>query len=207
MSVLLCDDHVLFADALADALRLVGHEVSAVLSDPDALPAAVELGRPELCLMGVLYQGAYRLDAAINVRRHSPDTVVVLLTATNQAPMWEALEAGVIQGIVAKHCGLRELDRLIRRALSGRRAIGGLVPPQRRRPPEIRLTARETQILSLLDAGLSTDAMADRLGVSAHTVRSHVQGLLQKLNAPNRVHAVQRAHQLGLLHEPLSLPA
>ncbi len=63
------------------------------------------------------------------------------------------------------------------------------------------LTEREYQILSLLDQNLSNVEIADILLISIHTVKRHVEHLLRKLNATDRHHCVQIAHQMGILHK------
>jgi DNA-binding NarL/FixJ family response regulator len=60
-------------------------------------------------------------------------------------------------------------------------------------------TRRELEVLQLLAQGLTNRQMADRLGVSEHTVKFHVTGLLGKFDARTRAEAVARAIRLGLL--------
>ena len=61
-------------------------------------------------------------------------------------------------------------------------------------PDEIgnRLSAREVEVLLLLDEHLTTDEIAQRLYISEHTVRSHVKSLLRKLNVSSRREALER---------------
>jgi DNA-binding NarL/FixJ family response regulator len=61
------------------------------------------------------------------------------------------------------------------------------------------LTAREKEVLSFMAAGLDNRAIADRLVVSYPTIRSHVQKILDKLDAHSRMQAVARAYERGLL--------
>ncbi len=61
------------------------------------------------------------------------------------------------------------------------------------------LTIRETEVLSLLAEGLTNKAIAQRLSISEHTVKFHVNALLTKLDAQSRTDAVVRATRLGLL--------
>jgi DNA-binding NarL/FixJ family response regulator len=56
---------------------------------------------------------------------------------------------------------------------------------------EVELTLRERQTLELLDAGLNTADIGDRLGLSAVTVRRHISGLVRKLNVPDREGALK----------------
>lgn len=63
----------------------------------------------------------------------------------------------------------------------------------------IRLTARETELLRLLARGCTYMQISDRLGVSVHTVESHVKNIYRKLNAHSARAAVSRAGELRLL--------
>jgi DNA-binding NarL/FixJ family response regulator len=64
-----------------------------------------------------------------------------------------------------------------------------------------RLTARETQLLLLLARGFTYIQIGDRLGVSVHTVETHVKNIYRKLNAHSARAAVWRAMELRLLVE------
>ena len=61
------------------------------------------------------------------------------------------------------------------------------------------LTPREREALQLLAEGLPNKAIADRLGISEHTVKFHVNSLMGKLGAQSRTEPVTRATRLGLL--------
>jgi len=61
------------------------------------------------------------------------------------------------------------------------------------------LTPREREVLSLLAEGLSNKAIADRLAISEHTAKFHVNAVLSKLGVQRRTEAVVRAARLGLV--------
>ncbi len=61
------------------------------------------------------------------------------------------------------------------------------------------LSARELEVLRLISAGLSNQAIAERLCISEHTVHRHVANTLSKLDVPSRSAAVAHAAKLGLL--------
>jgi len=74
------------------------------------------------------------------------------------------------------------------------------VRPAARAPsPPGAFTHREREVLGLLAEGLSNRAIAERLSISRHTVKFHVNALLQKLGAEGRTEAVVRAARLGLV--------
>ena len=62
------------------------------------------------------------------------------------------------------------------------------------------LTRRETEILRLLEPGLSNKEIASRLFISPETVKKHTQNIYRKLKASNRRQAVAKAYQLGILY-------
>jgi len=61
------------------------------------------------------------------------------------------------------------------------------------------LTPRELEVLGLIAAGLADKEVADRLGLSPHTVHRHVSNILTKLDVPSRAAAAAHAARLGLL--------
>jgi DNA-binding CsgD family transcriptional regulator len=61
------------------------------------------------------------------------------------------------------------------------------------------LTPREREILSMLAEGLPNKVIASRLGISEHTVKTHLEAVFEKLGASTRAEAVARAVRLGLL--------
>ncbi len=78
----------------------------------------------------------------------------------------------------------------------------GLVPPQPARAPTKgrgELTERERQVVQLLSEGLSNKLIADRLGISDHTAKFHVNGVMMKLGASTRTEAVVEAMRRGLI--------
>ncbi|HXV44690.1 MAG TPA: response regulator transcription factor, partial [Anaerolineae bacterium] len=61
------------------------------------------------------------------------------------------------------------------------------------------LTSRELEILQLIAAGLSNPEIAAALIITTGTVKAHTHRIYGKLNAANRVQAIARARELGLL--------
>ena len=72
-------------------------------------------------------------------------------------------------------------------------------PPAARASASGDFTRREREVLELLAQGLANRAIAERLGISRHTVKFHVNALLQKLGVERRTEAVVRAARLGLV--------
>ncbi|WP_370368642.1 AAA family ATPase [Catenulispora sp. GP43] len=95
--------------------------------------------------------------------------------------------------------GADPLARRLRRRLRG---FGGLVVQRGPRPASVNhpagLTSRQAEVLTLLSAGLSNAAIAERLSVSTRTAEHHVAAVLTKLAVTSRRHAADAAARLGL---------
>jgi two-component system nitrate/nitrite response regulator NarL len=143
----------------------------------------------------------------------SPPSVVALLPDGDIDPL-PLLAAGV-RGLVARDASpsrLRAAIEAVHRGLTvldedpGDALIAAWSPepaieaaPSQRRVGVDDLTPREREVLTLLADGLSNRAIAEGLGISAHTVKFHVDGLLDKLAARSRTHAVVEAVRRGLI--------
>jgi two-component system nitrate/nitrite response regulator NarL len=203
MRLLLSDDHDMFLDALASALTRLGHDVVATLTDPDAVPGAVRSLAPDVCVLDLTYSHVERLDVVDNLHRADPQAVVVLLTGSPNARALAAYDAGSVHALVGKGCDLETIDRVICAAGQGERLLAGVpatsAPRRDGLPHGVRMTEREEDVLRLLVSGASTQDMVSSLGISANTVRTHVQHVLDKLGAHSRVQAAARALQLQLV--------
>ena len=140
-------------------------------------------------------------------------TKVIVLTADQDpAGMVLAMAAGAA-GYVHKTRGLAALVCAIRRAYSGDVVVAlpsDAMSRSRGDMDAIRLasflTTRERQCLALLAEGLGTTAMARRLGISATTVRTHVQAVLSKLGVHSRLEAASLAVRHALVDD-VGLPS
>jgi DNA-binding NarL/FixJ family response regulator len=208
MSLVLCDDHRMFVDALALALRARDHDVAATCSDLQALPGVLRQARPDLCVLGVQYGGRARPEVAEMVRASVPGISVLVLTGWPTENLWRLYDSRTIDGLVSKSVDIRTVDLAVRRVLAGEHLVEGLtrpVPAASRGPDTEPLTAREREVITLLVDGVSTALMAESLGVSTNTVRSHVQNVLRKLGVHHRSKAAHRALELGLVRVAGSL--
>ncbi|MFE7507706.1 response regulator [Promicromonospora sp. NPDC057488] len=134
------------------------------------------------------------------VRRHATPVLVVTTYGTD-ADILAAVEAGAT-GYLLKDAPTEELARAIRSAAAGEVALGADV--QRRllgrvRTPAETLSGRELEVLRLVAAGRSNDAVARELFVSVATVKSHLAHINTKLGTQSRTEAVATARERGML--------
>lgn len=77
--------------------------------------------------------------------------------------------------------------------------VKSIISSARSPSSQVELTDRERDVLRLLAKGVTTAAIAERLGISRTTVNNHVQHILHKLNAHSRLEAIRRAEHAGLI--------
>jgi len=201
MTLTLCDQHGMFLDGLAEALAGRGYEISAAVTDVHALEPAHRSAAPDVCVLGLGNHEGEWLAAACDIKRDHPATAVVLLGSGASPAVWAAYDSGAVDALVDKRCDIATLDKVLARVESGERVVEGCVRPSAE--PAYRtaldyLTDREREVLRLIVAGFSTQRMSAVLGVSANTVRTHVQHVLAKLGVDRRSKAIKVAVELGL---------
>jgi DNA-binding NarL/FixJ family response regulator len=163
---------------------------------------------------GELDQGADEADAVVwDVGAHGALEGLSALSARlpTLAVLWGEEQAGEALGAGARGVILREHaeERLlpaVTAALAGLVAVdAGLADSVLRpRPGPVQalvepLTARELEVVQLLAEGLTNRRIGERLGISEHTAKFHVNSILGKLGASSRSEAVARAARLGLV--------
>jgi two-component system nitrate/nitrite response regulator NarL len=127
---------------------------------------------------------------------------IIALIPPGEAAFWP----GAARGLLPRDVGASTLGAAIAAAAAGLIVThpdlaSSLIPagPPDLTPPAEDLTPRELDVLALLAEGLSNRAIAQRLAISEHTVKFHVNGILTKLDARSRTEAVVRATRLGLI--------
>jgi two-component system nitrate/nitrite response regulator NarL len=204
--ILLVDDHPLTREALASLLAQHDFDIVGEASDGGEAIELAEQLHPELVLLDLSMPGMGGLEALPKLRAAAPDCEVVVLTASGtEENLLAAIRAGAA-GYLLKSEPPGRIVEFLRGAANGEAALSGSVARRlldqvrtgSRRgggvPDHVakRLSAREVEVLLLLDEHLSTDDIARRLYISEHTVRSHVKSLLRKLGVSSRREALEQ---------------
>jgi DNA-binding NarL/FixJ family response regulator len=197
---LVVDDHPLTRAALVGLLEQHGFPVVGEAGDGEEAVGLSRQLQPDLVLLDLSMPGVGGIEALPRVRAAAPDCEVVVLTASGtEENLLSAIRAGAagyllktepperiaefLDGVVHGEAALSGAvaRRLLDRVRDGGRIDSGIPDSIARE-----LSAREVEVLLLLDEHLGTDEIAKRLFISEHTVRSHVKSLLRKLNVSSR---------------------
>jgi len=211
-SVLIVDDAELFREGLKAAFNQEGFEVVAVAADA---MTGIDLARehePELVMLDLLMPGMSGLEIVGTLQKVSPESRVVLLTASESAEdLLEAVKAGA-SGYMTKDVPMPRLVAAMHDVLEGGAAVspamGGKLFSELRdllrhngvaSRGRTDLTGRELEVLSLVGEGKTSKEIADDLFISENTVRNHVRNILDKLGMKSRFEAVNWAYREGLI--------
>ncbi|HEU5005480.1 MAG TPA: response regulator transcription factor [Jatrophihabitantaceae bacterium] len=201
ISVLVVDDHAVFADALRARLD-AEQDLAPVIVAYSVAAARAKLAaqRPDVVILDMYLGDGSGLQVADEVRELAPEARILMLSASDSVDsVVDALASGV-RGWMSKTVEITELIDAIRAVHRGEAwlhpaLLGQVLAAQMRRsaspPPDPlgALTEREREVLDCLAAGMSRAESAARLQVSVNTVRSHIQNLTAKLGVHTTLEA------------------
>jgi DNA-binding NarL/FixJ family response regulator len=211
IGVVVVDDHAIVRDGLVALLSTMdGTHVVGQAADAAGALALVAAEQPDVVVMDIQMPGELDgIEATRQITDEHADVRVVMLTMNeDDDTVVSAIRAGA-SGYLLKGSGAKEVLAAVRAAHEGGMVFGarraGRVAdlfqapnPSRGRPPALAdLTEREREVLDLLAAGASNDAIARKLFVSNKTVRNSVSGIYAKLHANGRAEAIVKAREAG----------
>ena len=194
-TVLIVDDHAIFAELLAEALAADGLAVVGTCGTLEDALRRVAVDPPDVVVLDHNLPSVTGTSGIAAVKRSAPATRVLMLTAVQErAVLLAALDAGA-DGFVTKRQSLAEVRGAVAAVLRDETpvssdmvgAVGG------------DLSSREADVLQLIGAGMTNRDIAAELRISVNTVRNHVQHVLNKLGAHSKLEAVAIASRLDLL--------
>ena len=214
--VAIAEDHPVLRERLVQQLAyFAAVELVLVSESGDALVADLTVrarsggAMPQVILMDIEMPGADGIATTAAVRRAWPGIEVLMLTVFEaEDKIFAAVQAGA-SGYLLKDAGAEAVVRAVEEIAAGgaptsplvARKLLGYVREHTAAPvrSDVRLTPRETAVLAQIVDDVAEADIATALGVSPHTVRSHVKNLYTKLEVHSRAQAVRLAMEQGLV--------
>lgn len=211
IKVLIADDHQVVRQGLRTFLEL--HDDIMVVGEAGDGMAAIEMARtlaPDVVLMDLVMPRMDGVAATKEIKALADKIQVIALTSfTENSQVFPAVQAGassyllkdvspdeLVDAIRAVHRGETRLHPDVARKLLEQ--VKHPTPPAQA-STQWDLTEREHEVISLVGQGCSNQVIADRLGISNKTVKTHISNILSKLNLEDRTQLAIFALKNGLV--------
>ena len=211
--ILLADDHRILREGLRSLLaQQPDVTVVGEASDGDAVIALARELRPDLVIMDVVMPGTDGIAATRQIRAECPATKVIALSMhSDRRFVSEMIRAGAL-GYLVKDSAFEELNQAVRAVMANRPYLSAVITgtlvedfvrqmSAAERPPVSPLhllTVREQEVLRLLADGKRVKEIAHLLNISAKTVESHRQNIMDKLEIHSTIELTRYALREGL---------
>jgi len=202
MHILQIDDHSLFSAGMGILLREMAPG-STVVTATDVAHGLTQPGKFDLILLDLHLSDATGLDGLTRIRSaHEATPVVVVSMEQNPARIRECIQFGAM-GFVPKSSSPAELFRAVGLILAGQIYLppictASMAESDKFGPGGFQPSPRQREVLFKVIQGKPNKVIARELGISDHTVKSHVMAVLALLGVKNRTEAVYRAAALGM---------
>lgn len=200
IAVALIEDNRLLREGLSALLNACpGLSVVYTAAHPDF--AAIERARPQVLLLDIGLENGDSLATARRVVHEFPESQVIVMDLLPSHEDIRDFVAVGVAGFVLKDASVEDFTETITAVAGGAnvlpKSVTGALFSQiaqqavskggRHVSLDTRLTAREREVIDLISEGLSNKAIAARLTISTHTVKSHVRNLMEKLTLHTRL--------------------
>jgi DNA-binding NarL/FixJ family response regulator len=199
--ILLADDHAVVRAGIRNALEeLANLEIVGEVGDGPALFEALAQMQPDCLLIDVTMPDFEPVAAIRQIRTRYPDMRILVVSAYDDDVYVHGLLGAGVDGYHLKDQPLSDLRLAVERVLAGERWVSSplvdkLVGSTDASLSSSSLTARQCEILRLLQQGLDNQTIARRLGLSIKTVENHLTRLYRQLGVQSRLEAVNYVMQ------------
>ncbi len=209
ISIAIADDHPLLRHGLISMLSLHEHiHITGDYSSAESTLAGLALKQPDILLLDLSLPDMNGEDLAPHLLKKYPTMKIIILTSNNSAYSARILLDHGVQGYLLKNSEQHLLLEAIKNVHQGCIFIS---PELQERVFKMakqikndlisadNLTNREIQVLRLIADELTSQQIADKLGLSLRTVENYRMVLMQKLGAKNMIGMVKKGIMLGLI--------
>ncbi|WP_309723416.1 response regulator transcription factor [Armatimonas sp.] len=213
VQILLAVEDPLLRNLLAERLTQENDfQITGAVGDPESLLDVVMLGQPDVIILDLQWSSASGLALLERVLLQKPDAMFLTLVSEEAEDAQVMAAQNGARGVVTKTEGITVLPQAIRALGRGevwftRQVSRRIFQEYHRLARQLReqeqplagLSPKEREVLAHVAEGLTNRDIAEQLHMSVHTVKLHVQRILQKLELPNRTEAAVFAVREGLV--------
>ncbi|MGE5406419.1 MAG: response regulator [Methanosarcina sp.] len=212
-NVIIVDDHKLFREGLVFMIsKMKGFEVVGEASSGIAFLELIEKVQADIVIMDIAMPGIDGVSATATALEKYPELKIIALTMfCDEEYYYKMIQAGV-SAYILKESGKDELAAAMNAVVNGenyfsQKILHNIIINMNNnktiktaeKPQEIRLTRRETEILTLICQGMSNAQISDRLCLSLRTVEGHKSNLFSKTGVKNSISLVMLAMKMHLV--------
>ena len=214
IKIVIVDDNSFLMKAVQEKLSFFD-DFSVKFTASDGLDLIEKLGKNQnvdLILMDIEMKKMNGIDATNFVKQKYPQIKIIMLTVfDNDENIFNAIKAGA-DGYLLKEVNPKDLQQGILDTMNGGATMTPSIAMKTlklfRNPidfqiiahsDDIKLTAREVEVLEQLSKGLKYNAIAENLFLSVGTIRKHVENIYSKLQVHNKLEAIQKARNNNLI--------
>jgi DNA-binding NarL/FixJ family response regulator len=194
MIIFVVDDHPLMREAIVMLVRRLNPQALVVeLERMAVIDAAIAThGLPDLISLDLKLPDTHGVSGVRELKSKYKNVPLVVLSSSPASEYEDlAMEAGA-DAYIEKSAGATEITNMLRSFMSLDSDLDASVDTEK-------LSKRQKQLLGLLDLGLSNRDIADKLGISEHTVKVHLWRLFRRLDVKSRTQATHWARSQGLI--------
>lgn len=212
ITVVIADDHALLREAMRSVLdRQHDIEVVGEASDGEEAVRLVSQLRPDMAIMDIVMPNMNGIEATKEIKKISPSTAVIILTAYDDPNYVVGLLQAGASGYLLKSARGRDVVSAVRTVKAGesvlhpsiivtllKRAAVTSTEDAALKSKE-NLTEREIEVLRLAATGMSNKEIAKALSVTLRTTKAHLTNVFAKMNVASRTEAILKAVREGWL--------
>ena len=196
ISILIADDHPMVREGLEAMLESEdGFKVEALAADGQEAVKLYREHRPDVVLSDVRMPALDGFGMLAGIREVNPAARVLLLAGMPLKEEEGRAREGGARGYLPKNVDQDRLTEAIRQIAAQDDCF---VCDEFQSAPSP-LTVRELDVLRLLAKGLQREQIAESLGIGPESVKTHLKGIMNKLDTPNAAAAVSKAYETGIL--------
>jgi two-component system NarL family response regulator len=194
--LVIVDDHAVVRHGLLKAFESHGFEVTAAVENVAQARSAIAAMVPNVVIVDINLPDATGFDLVKWIRSINRELPIIIVSLNDSPEYINAARACGANAYVAKTAAMEEIVATVNFAIKSPRSF---TSKNRGSSFENSLTAREIDVLALIEKGFSNAEISQRLHISLSTVKTHVSSILQKLSTTSRVGAVKVARETGLI--------